>query len=257
MQPMAAARSLLQQTLQSACDSGAASLDEPTGKSILQSFGVEVPLSRVLGIDESAAAVVGTLTPPFALKVISSQALHKSDVGGVRLGLRTSRELDAAISEMRTALQAKDLNAQGWLIEEMAAPGVEVVVGGVMDPEFGPMIMAGLGGVFVEVLKDVAFRICPITEQDAHSMIRELRGAPLLHGARGRTPVSVDAIVDVLVRLGGEHGLLMQCAELVAEVDINPLIVSASRAVAVDARFVLRPTASIKPAGTCSDGDRT
>ena len=211
----------------------------------------------MLGIDESAAAVAGTLTPPFALKVISSQALHKSDVGGVRLGLRTSRELDAAISEMRTALQAKELNAQGWLIEEMAAPGAEVVVGGVMDPEFGPMIMAGLGGVFVELLKDVAFRICPITEQDAHSMISGLRGAPLLHGARGRPLVSMDAIVEVLMRLGGEHGLLMQCAEHVAEVDINPLIVSASRAVAVDARFVLRQTTSIKPASTCSDGDRT
>ena len=104
------------------------------------------------------------------------------------------------------------------------------------------MVMVGLGGIFVEVLKDVAFRICPITELDAREMIEELRAAPLFHGVRGGEAVSIDAIVRTLVTLGGDDGLFLQCAREVAEIDINPLIVTRDRAVAVDARFVLRGT---------------
>ncbi len=121
----------------------------------------------------------------------------------------------------------------------MAPPGQEIVVGGVRDPQFGPLVMAGLGGVFVEVLADVAFRICPITRLDAEEMLDELKGAALLKGARGRTPASRAAIVDVLLKVGGEDGLLMRHAADIQEADINPLIVSEDAAVAVDARFVL------------------
>jgi acyl-CoA synthetase (NDP forming) len=127
----------------------------------------------------------------------------------------------------------------GYLIEEMAPAGQEVVVGAVRDPDFGPMVMVGLGGIFVEVLADVAFRICPITRLDATEMLAELKGAALLDGARGRQPVARDAIIDVLLKIGGEDGLLMQYAGDFKEVDINPLIVSATGAVAVDARFIL------------------
>jgi len=113
------------------------------------------------------------------------------------------------------------------------------VIGGLRDPQFGPMVMVGLGGVFVEVLGDVAFRICPIARLDAEEMLDDLKGAALLRGARGRRPVSREAIVDVLLKVGGENGLLMTHAEDIAEMDINPLIVSEHAAVAVDARFVL------------------
>ena len=121
----------------------------------------------------------------------------------------------------------------------MAPAGQEIVVGAVRDPDLGPMVMVGLGGIFVEVLADVAFRICPITRLDVVEMLDELKGAAILNGARGRQPVSRDAIVDVLLKVGGEDGLLMQHAGDFKEVDINPLIVSASGAVAVDARFIL------------------
>jgi acyl-CoA synthetase (NDP forming) len=127
----------------------------------------------------------------------------------------------------------------GYLVEEMAAPGQEMVIGGLRDPQFGPMVMVGLGGIFVEVLADVSFRICPITRLDAQDMLAELKGAAILKGARGTKPVSQEAIIDVLLKIGGENGLLMQNADDIKEADINPLIVSESGAVAVDARFIL------------------
>ena len=113
------------------------------------------------------------------------------------------------------------------------------VIGGLRDPQFGPLVMVGLGGIFVEVLRDVSFRICPITRLDAAEMLNELKGVAILDGARGMKPVSIDAIIDVLMKVGGENGLLMQHADDVAEADINPLVVSGNGAVAVDARFIL------------------
>jgi acyl-CoA synthetase (NDP forming) len=127
----------------------------------------------------------------------------------------------------------------GFLLEEMAPAGLEIVVGGLRDPQFGPLVMVGLGGIFVEVLADVAFRICPIARLDAEEMVDELKGAALFRGARGRRPVSREAVVDVLLKMGGENGLMMTHGEDIAEADINPLIVSDQGAVAVDARFVL------------------
>ncbi|MEP7299937.1 MAG: acetate--CoA ligase family protein [Caldimonas sp.] len=222
---------------------GAKALDEPSGKRILASFGIDVPRSRVVRLDDEIGVAVSAMSPPFALKVVAAGVVHKSDVGGVRLGLCTAEEIEGVIAGLRASLLEKGIEPAGWLIEEMVAGGVEVVVGGILDPEFGPMVMVGLGGVFVEVLKDVAFRICPITALDAVEMVEELRGGPLLRGARGHRPVSIDALVDVMLRLGGEVGLLLACGDRVAEIDINPMIVTPDRACAVDARFILREPA--------------
>jgi acyl-CoA synthetase (NDP forming) len=109
----------------------------------------------------------------------------------------------------------------------------------VRDAQFGPLVMVGLGGIFVEVLADVSFRICPITRIDAQEMLSELKGAAILGGARGRKPASQEAIIDVLLKIGGENGLMMQHGADIKEADINPLIVSETAAVAVDARFIL------------------
>ncbi len=222
---------------------GATALDEPDGKRILATFGIDVPRSCVVRPDDDIHEAVSAMSPPFALKVVAAGVVHKSDVGGVHLDLRTAGEVEVVIARMRTSLVAKGIEPHGWLIEEMVAGGVEVVVGGLVDPEFGPMVMVGLGGVFVEVLKDVAFRICPITALDAVEMVEELQGGPLLRGARGKPPVSIDALVKVMLRLGGKDGLLLACADRVAEIDINPLIVTPHRAYAVDARFILRKSA--------------
>jgi hypothetical protein len=127
----------------------------------------------------------------------------------------------------------------GFLVEEIAQPGQEIVIGGLRDPDFGPLVMVGLGGIFVEVLADVAFRICPITPLDAEEMLGELKGAALLEGARGRAQISKPAIIEALLKIGGENGLLMRHATQISEADINPFIVSEQGGVAVDARFIL------------------
>ena len=216
-----------------------AALDEPAGKQLLASFGVSVPRSLVIQDAGAAAMACGSLKPPLAVKVMSPDILHKSDAGGVKVGLNSAAEVEDAVRAMMRHPAIESARIDGFLLEEMAPAGVEVVVGGLRDPQFGPLVMAGLGGVFVEVLADVAFRICPITRLDAEEMLDELKGVALLRGARGRKPVARDAIVDVLLKVGGEGGLLMTHGEDIAEADINPLIVSEHGAVAVDARFVL------------------
>lgn len=225
--------------LRAARAQGLCVVDEPRAKALLASFGVMTPAMRVVRSAAELTGQAGMLRPPYVLKAVSPQIVHKSDVGAVRVGLRDARELAMALDEMEIALAGKALHVEHWLVEEMAPPGVECVIGGVIDPEFGPMVMAGLGGVFVELMRDVSFRICPIVRREALEMIGELRGAPLLRGARGRPPVSLEALADALVRIGGAGGVLPSLAGELTEIDVNPLIVTGDRAIAVDVRIVL------------------
>ena len=218
---------------------GRNALDEMAGKQLLASFNVAVPKSVVVPNAGAVAGAIAKLKPPFALKIMSPDILHKSDAGGVRIGLKTAAEIEQAIAVMAASPAIRNAKLDGYMIEEMAPAGQEIVVGAVRDPDFGPMVMVGLGGIFVEVLADVAFRICPITRLDAGEMLDDLKGAAVLEGARGRPPVSRAAIIDVLLKIGGEDGLLMRHADDFTEADINPLIVSETGAVAVDARFIL------------------
>ena len=218
---------------------GRGSLDEATGKALLAHYGIAVPRSVVIRHAEDAEVSLQDFRFPVVAKVVSSDILHKSDAGGVRVDLRTVADVRNAIREMAALPAIARARVDGWLIDEMAPRGQEVVVGGLRDPHFGPLVMVGLGGIFVEVLSDVAFRICPITRVDAEEMLDELKGAAVLKGARGREPASREAIVDVLLKIGGGTGLLMQHADDIREADINPLIVSATGAVAVDARVIL------------------
>jgi acetyl-CoA synthetase (ADP-forming) len=215
-------------------------LDEPTGKKILRAGGIRVPRSAVVAVGQDLRRAASDLQAPLVLKVVAPGVVHKSDVGGVRLNLRNAQEVATVADELLQALRARGIEHHAWLLEEMAPRGTEVVVGGTIDPEFGPLVMVGLGGIFVEVLQDVAFRLCPIIERDARDMLDELKGSALLRGARGGEPANIDAIVDVLLRVGGEGGLMLRGADEVAEIDINPLIVSREAAIAVDARFILQ-----------------
>ena len=155
---------------------------------------------------------LGGLAPPYVVKVISPDILHKSDAGGVKIGLQSAAEVAQAIRTMMGQPVISESRIEGFLVEEMAPAGQEIVIGGVRDPDFGPLVMVGLGGIFVEILADVAFRICPITRIDAEEMLAELKGAALLEGARGRRLVPRAAIVDALIKMGGEAGLLMRHA---------------------------------------------
>lgn len=226
-------------TIEEARRHGRSALDEAAGKALLAQHGVAVPKTVVVKDADSAEGALGALHFPVVLKVVSPDILHKSDAGGVRVNLTSAADVRDAIGAMSRLPKIQGARVEGWLVEEMAPAGQELVVGGLRDPDFGPLVMLGLGGIFVEVLGDVSFRICPITRLDAEEMIDELKGAAILEGARGRKPASRDAIVDVLLKVGGENGLLLRYADDIGEADINPLIVSETAAVAVDARFIL------------------
>jgi acyl-CoA synthetase (NDP forming) len=216
-----------------------AALDEQAGKSLLAQYGIAVPQSMIVKSVSEVDTAWAKLNPPLVVKIMSPDILHKSDAGGVKVGLKSAEEVKDAINTMAASPQIKAAKIDGYLIEEMAPAGQEIVIGGLRDPYFGPLVMVGLGGIFVEVLRDVSFRICPITRIDAEEMIDDLKGAAILAGARGRKPASRAAIVDALIKVGGENGLLMSHADDIKEADINPMIVSENAAVAVDARFIL------------------
>ncbi len=214
-------------------------LDEATGKKGLAAFGIDTPRGRIIVGREDIADACASLTPPFALKIVSRDIVHKSDLGGVRLALKDRAAIETAMEEIRQSLSGRDATIDGFLLEEMAPAGHEMVIGGIVDPQFGPMIMVGLGGVFVEIFNDVAFRICPINAQDAAGMLDELQSAPILSGARGETGIDREKLIDTLCAIGDEDGLLCRHADDLSELDINPLIVSEISAVAADARLVL------------------
>ena len=228
--------------IRAARESRRGSLDEWNGKRVLCDFGIAVPRSAVVTTPEQVAKAVAGLEPPFAVKVMSAEILHKSDAGGVALRLADSDAVSEAISAMSERPLIREARVDGYLIEEMSAPGTELVVGAVRDPQFGPMLMVGLGGIFVEVLQDVAFRICPINRSDGFAMLDDLRGAKILDGARGQEGVNKEAIVDILFKVGGPNGLLMTLGDDIAELDLNPVIATGDGAIAVDARFILAET---------------
>ncbi|MYK26989.1 MAG: acetyl-CoA synthetase [Dehalococcoidia bacterium] len=212
-------------------------LSEVEAKAALGDAGVPVTATTLAQTREEAAAQAEAMGYPVALKVVSPNVAHKSDVGGVVLGIETYEEVAEAYDEIIRSVQGAQPSAtiEGVSVQEMASPGVEVVVGVTTDPQFGPVMMFGLGGIMVEVLGDVAFRLAPLGEGDARDMIDEIQGRQVLDGVRGQPPVDIGAIESMLDRVSvfaAEH-------PEVAELDLNPVIASPEGAIAVDARIVL------------------
>ncbi|GAA0945380.1 acetate--CoA ligase family protein [Nonomuraea longicatena] len=210
---------------------------------LMEATGIPVPRGVVAGAADLVEAAEG-LREPLVLKGLGP--LHKSDVGAVRLGL-TRADLPSAAAEMagRTPLD-------GFRVEEQAPGGVELIAGLVRDPAFGPVLLAGMGGVFTEALADTALRLCPVTETQARRMLASLRGAPLLYGYRGGPVVNLDAVVATLLALGGEGGL-WERLEL-GEFELNPLIATRAGVSAVDIRYIPGPsTATAPPAPAPAD----
>ncbi|MGE3856667.1 MAG: acetate--CoA ligase family protein [Dehalococcoidia bacterium] len=212
-------------------------LNEVEAKAMLAEAGVPVTETRLARSVEEAVALADALGYPAALKIVSADIAHKSDVGGVVLGLADAAAVRQAHAAMlaRVAQAAPGARIDGVSVQRMAAPGIEVIVGGTTDPQFGPVLMFGLGGVFVEVLKDVAFRIVPLEPRDAAQMIREINALPVLQGARGAAPADLGAIEAMLLGVSA----FMAAHPEVAELDLNPVFAYAEGAVAVDARIVL------------------
>jgi acetyltransferase len=212
-------------------------LDEIQCKTILKKAGVKVTLPVLASSRKEAVAAAEKLGYPVAMKIVSPQITHKSDIGGVKLKLQNKSQVGNAYDEIMNAARKKAPKAaiEGVSVQKMAEPGLELVIGMTRDPQFGPMLMFGLGGTSVEILKDVAFRIVPLTKEDAGDMIREIKGYRLLEGYRGQPPVDVEYLENLLLKLSA----FVEENPEIKEMDINPLIAHRRGAVAVDARIIL------------------
>ncbi len=223
-----------------ALDGRTADVSEYQAKRILSEYGIAVTQEELATTREQALAVAKRIGYPVAIKVQSPDISHKTEARAVRLNIGSDRELALAFEEVLSNARAyrKDASIEGVLIQEMVKDGLEAILGVTNDPLFGPAVMFGLGGIFAEVLKDVSFRLAPVTPSVAREMIEEIAGYPVLAGARGRPRADVDALVDAIVRLSA---LAVDLKDRVAELDINPLFVFA------EGRGVKAADALIKP----------
>ena len=212
-------------------------LMEPEAKTICAEYGIPVTKFKVAKTEKEAVILAEKSGFPVVLKIISPDILHKSDAGGVMVNLRSQAEVKSAYNRiLENAKKYKsDAKVVGVLVEEMAKQSTEVIIGAVKDPQFGPTLMFGLGGIFVELLKDVSFRVAPIGEQEAAQMIVEVKAFPLLNGYRNTPAVDVKAIVNLLVSVSR---LVMNHPEI-KELDLNPVMAYPEGAIAVDARIIL------------------
>ena len=204
---------------------------------LLSACGIRAAAAQIARTPDAAVRIATEIGFPVVLKVMSPQVIHKTDIGGVRVDIDSAEELRQAYDELVAAVTQAVPNAEltGILVQQMVRGGRETIVGFARDATFGPLVMFGLGGILVEALHDVVFRVAPIAALDARDMLRGIRGAALLGGLRGAPPVDHGALVDVLLRVGQ---LADQCPELL-ELDINPLLAFPDGAIAVDARATI------------------
>jgi acyl-CoA synthetase (NDP forming) len=217
--------------------SGRTVLTEVESKQLVSEAGIPVVETKLAQTKAEAISISKKMRFPVVLKIVSPDIIHKSDIGGVKLGLANATQVGKAYTEIMAAAKKanKKADIQGISVQKMARPGVEVIMGMSKDAQFGPVLMFGLGGVFVEVLKDVAFRIVPLNRRDASQMIREIKGYPLLEGYRGQEPANITALEDLLLKLSD----FVDKNPKIKEMDLNPIFAYKDGALAVDARVIL------------------
>jgi len=212
-------------------------LTEVESKELLKEAGIPVIDTRIARTKKEAVSLSKELGFPVALKIVSPDIIHKTDSGGVRLGLKNGSQVAHAYREVLSTATRKFPKAkiQGISIQKMAPPGVEVIIGMSKDDQFGPVLMFGIGGILVEILKDVTFSIIPLSRKDALQMIKEIKGYPLLEGYRGQEAVSISSLVDIIM---GVSEFALRNPEI-KELDLNPLFAYHNGALVVDARVIL------------------
>jgi len=212
-------------------------LTEVESKELLKKAGIPVVEAKLARSKKEAISISKEMGFPVVLKISSPDVVHKSDSGGVKLGLANATQVGKAYNEIISSVKQAYPKAQieGVSVQSMAPPGVEVIVGMSKDPQFGPVLMFGLGGILVEVLKDVSFRIVPVTTRDAREMIREIKGYPVLEGYRGQKPASIPALENLIVKVSQ----FIEKNPHIKELDLNPIFAYPDKAVAVDARIIL------------------
>ena len=226
-----------QQLIDKVKSEGRNTLTEIEAKELLSQAGIDVTETRLASSKEEAVSLGEQLGYPVVLKIVSPDVIHKSDAGGVKLGLETAVQVGDAYDEILKSIgkQYPDADIQGISVQKMARSGVEVIVGMSTDSQFGPVIMFGLGGIMVEILKDVSFRIVPLEPRDAREMIREIKGFPVLEGYRGQEAVDIANLESLILKVSA---FIDQYPE-VEELDLNPIFAYSDGAVAVDARVML------------------
>jgi acyl-CoA synthetase (NDP forming) len=209
-------------------------LTEFESKELLQEIGIEVPIQHLTTSKEETLSAAEKIGFPVVLKLMAEDVIHKSDTGAVKLNLKTKEEVEGAFDDLMKipAQSEKKISVQGMADE----PITELIIGMTTDPQFGPALMFGIGGILVELLEDVSFRIAPITEYDANEMIKEIKGFPILDGYRGKPKADLDAIVKTLLKISDlvvEH-------EEINEMDLNPVFIYENGLICVDARVILK-----------------
>jgi acyl-CoA synthetase (NDP forming) len=223
--------------IESARKEGKTMLTEIEAKQLLKNAGINVVDTRLAKSKTEAVAIAKEIGLPVVMKIASADVVHKSDAGGVKLGLKTAAQVGKAYDDIMKSIKAAFPNAkiEGVSVQSMARTGVEVIIGMSKDAQFGPVLMFGLGGVLVEILKDVSFRIVPLVKRDAKEMIREIKGFPLLQGYRGSEPVDVENLESMLLKVSE----FIEKTPEIKELDLNPVFAYKDGAVAVDARVIL------------------
>ena len=216
---------------------GRSMLTEFESKRILKQMGISVVETKLAKTQREAVSFSQKMGFPVVLKIASPDVIHKSDSGGVKLSLNNAAEVKKAYDEIlkKVKRQYPKAAVHGVSVQKMVRPGTEVIVGTSQDPQFGPVIMFGLGGIFVELLKDVSFRVIPVKRKDAQEMIEEIKGYPLLQGYRGKEPASITALVEIILKISKfiEHN------SQIKELELNPIFAYRNKAFAVDARIIL------------------
>ena len=212
-------------------------LNEVEAKTLLREAGIAATAATLATSRDQAQAQADQMGYPVVLKVVSPDIAHKSDVGGVKLNLRDRDGVGAAFDEIMVNSKKAEPNAtiKGVSVQQMAAQGTEVIVGMTTDPQFGPVMMFGLGGIMVEVLKDVSFRLVPVSDKDAGQMIDEIKGKPILQGVRGQPAADIAALKQTIVKVSE----FVAAHPEVRELDLNPVFAYPDGAVAVDGRIVV------------------
>ena len=213
------------------------SLLETEAKELLKEYGIPVPDFKLIKSEDEIAGLAKEINFPIVMKIVSPDIIHKTDAGGVKVGVKDEEEARMIYQEIisKAIKYNKKASISGVIAYTMVPQGTEIIIGMMKDPHFGPVIMFGLGGIFVEVLKDISFRILPIEEIDAREMITEIKGYEILKGARGNPPRDIRAIEEVLMKVSK---LTMENPEI-NEIDLNPIFVFENGIQVVDARMIL------------------
>jgi len=213
------------------------SLLETEAKELLREYEIPVPDFKLIKSEDEIIGLAKEINFPIVMKIVSPDIIHKTDAGGVKIGIKTEKEARIAYQEI--IFEAKKYNKEakilGIIVYPMIPQGTEIIIGMMKDPHFGPVIMFGLGGIFVEILKDISFRILPIEERDAEEMISEIKGYKILKGIRGEEPKDIEAIKDLLLKISQ---LTLDNPEI-NEIDLNPIFVFNKGLQVVDARMIL------------------